>query len=1327
MKLTFTGNFFAITFAIAILLNQSKAQTIQGGSASIINNLPVRTAVFTGSSGLKKSSSCGSDTVNYTFNKTTLLNTVTLNNVSSGNAFAQWYPSPQAITVSGFEFFAWQTAMTGAVIPLTCRMYAAGIDSMPSGLPLASVTVNVDSTFGGGTLTTLRKKAIFPSAVTTSSSTGYVLTVETSSGTNVAVVTNAWNATPPNGRSEWCSSVRIGASFIRSYNINISGTPFNADFILQPFVTYNLNASFTSSANCITTGNPITFTNTSSPVLFSKFYSVRAFFNITQFSCLWDYGDTTGTYYAINGGTTYNFNVTHRVKLLDTLYGWTNGCGDTYTKDIYQSPDPTNASNNSPICAGGTLQLFADSVPGATYVWSGPNGFTSTQRNPEIPSAGVAASGLYSVFTVIGQCSSSVSTCYVSVINSYSASSNGPLCVGQNLSLNSTPITGATYAWTGPNSFTSTIRNPLRNGVTKADSGTYQVTISLPGCGVLGPFSTLVIVNDIPATPTVSNNGPLCVGQNLSLTASGPSSAAYNWFGPNNFSSTQQNPVRPSSVNTFAGTYTVTLTQNGCTSAMGSTNVVVNSIPSAPTAGNNGPLCSGQTLSLTASLISGATYTWSGPNGFTSSTQNPTRTGLSLLDGGTYSVIASVNGCPSSAATTNVTITNSTPAPTVSSNGPLCPGQNLQLSATGIAGATFSWTGPKGFTSNLPYPIIPSVTDSNAGVYTVTATTGSCGTSSAANVTVVINSLPAAPNVGSNSPVCEGELLSLTASPITGANYYWTGPNGFTSNAQNPSSGPMTKTKAGAYSVYVTVPGCGTSGTSSTTAIVRSVPANPQVTSNAPVCIGDSIKFIANSTGVGPNASYTWTGPNNFTAIGSIALINSALNSDNGIFRATVTDSGCTSANGSLNVLVKNLPSTPVPSSNSPICSGSTLNLQSTLVLGTTYFWSGPNGYTSTAQNPSVLNADPKNSGLYALSSVMAGCKSIPATLNILINSLPESPTATNTGPACVGDNINLRASSITGATYNWSGPSFSSTLQNPILVSATKQMSGSYSVSATVSGCTSPESKTDVVVNNYPEAPVLSSNPSLAACTGDSLKFYANNVTDGIFEWSGPLGFASNKQNPVLFINSTAQSGAYFATVNRYGCLSPKSTLNISVHGTPTTSAISGLSDVKSGETSTYTVSGSSGSTYDWIVTGGSIQTGIGSPSITVLWGAKGTGTVKVSETNSPGCKGIGQTKAITIGAPAGVSEKGDFSTQIVLFPNPAESSINLDINSDLLGDLSYGIYDMTGRLLQQYELEKGANFRSVQIPLSNYSAGFYMVKVKLGNSEGVKTFIIK
>ncbi len=70
-----------------------------------------------------------------------------------------------------------------------------------------------------------------------------------------------------------------------------------------------------------------------------------------------------------------------------------------------------------------------------------------------------------------------------------------------------------------------------------------------------------------------------------------------------------------------------------------------------------------------------------------------------------------------------------------------------------------------------------------AGTYTVLATPLSGPVPMNGNVTVTINPLPT-PTAGSNTPQCSGSTLNLTAGG--GANYSWTGPNGFSSNAPNP-------------------------------------------------------------------------------------------------------------------------------------------------------------------------------------------------------------------------------------------------------------------------------------------------------------------------------------------------------------------------------------------------------------------------------------------------------------------------------------------------------------------------------------------------------------
>ena len=94
---------------------------------------------------------------------------------------------------------------------------------------------------------------------------------------------------------------------------------------------------------------------------------------------------------------------------------------------ITGAPAPA-ASNNGPICSGGTLQLSASTAAGATYAWTGPNGFTSTAQNPSIPGVNAAATGTYSVTITVGGCTSTASSTTATVLADGAACSDGNAC-----------------------------------------------------------------------------------------------------------------------------------------------------------------------------------------------------------------------------------------------------------------------------------------------------------------------------------------------------------------------------------------------------------------------------------------------------------------------------------------------------------------------------------------------------------------------------------------------------------------------------------------------------------------------------------------------------------------------------------------------------------------------------------------------------------------------------------------------------------------------------------------------------------------------------------
>jgi uncharacterized repeat protein (TIGR03803 family) len=192
--------------------------------------------------------------------------------------------------------------------------------------------------------------------------------------------------------------------------------------------------------------------------------------------------------------------------------------------------------------------------------------------------------------------------------------------------------------------------------------------------------------------------------------------------------------------------------------------------PPPPTAGNDGPKCAGQTLQLSASTIAGATYAWTGPNGFASSAQNPSIPSATPAASGTYSVTATVAGCASAPATTSATV-NPLPSAVVTAPSSVCPGAAGQSASVPDAGgsATYAWT------------ITNGTITAGAGTRSITFT---AGTSGSVALGVTVTSASGCARTGSAS-------VPISAS-CTGSKFYGVTPCRIadTRNPNGPLGGP---------------------------------------------------------------------------------------------------------------------------------------------------------------------------------------------------------------------------------------------------------------------------------------------------------------------------------------------------------------------------------------------------------------------------------------------------------------------------------------------------------------------------------------------------------
>ena len=328
---------------------------------------------------------------------------------------------------------------------------------------------------------------------------------------------------------------------------------------------------------------------------------------------------------------------------------------------------------------------------------------------------------------------------------------------------------------------------------------------------------------------------------------------------------------------TQTGTYTsigidTTKTTNCSTNMSKSATVTITPIPGTPTAGSNSPVCQGNQLNLTSSTVTGATYSWTGPNSFTSTAQNPSITNVSLSAAGIYYVRATVNGCTSNAGSTAVTI-NAKPTPTITASGATTFCQGKSVTFTSSAAGSYQWNNNNVAIADATSQ---SYTATTGGSYSVTVTTNGCsGTSASQSLTV--NPLPIQYNVtGGTTTICSGSTgvaIGLSSSD-RGINYQLL-LNGNAIGSLNSGTGKAisfgNQTAAGTYTVkgINATTGCTNIMSGSAVIIITTVTipdayAYTVTTAVRPNTIypaylrAASLTLTANVTGSGPYSNITW-------------------------------------------------------------------------------------------------------------------------------------------------------------------------------------------------------------------------------------------------------------------------------------------------------------------------------------------------------------------------------------------------------------------------------------------------------------------------------------
>jgi gliding motility-associated-like protein len=582
--------------------------------------------------------------------------------------------------------------------------------------------------------------------------------------------------------------------------------------------------------------------------------------------------------------------------------------------------------------------------------------------------------------------------------------------------------------------------------------------------------------------------------------------------------------------------------------------------------------------------------------------------------------------------------------PTISFTAATCAGNDGTATSTptGVSGPyNYVWTNSVGtvVSSTTGVAGANTATGLPPGTYTVNVTNTALSCLQTSTVTVTGGGVISTPTAGSNSPVCAGATLNLTAANVAGATYSWTGQNAFGSAIQNPSIVSVTAAAAGTYTVTATSGGC----TASSTVVVV---INPNPTVNVPpaitVCNGGAVP-ASTFTSVPAGATYTWTNSNPAIGVGASGIGNvPAFTATNltgaaisGTITVTPTLAGCPGTPNTYTITVNPTPTVTVPA-NIIVCNGGSVPASAFVSspAGGTFAWTNSNAAiglaTSGVGNVPTFTATNLSAaaitGTITVTPTVAGCPGTPNTYTITVN-----PTPTVTVPAnitvCNGGNVAASAYTSTpaGGTFTWTNsnatiglaasgigntPAFVATNPGASAVTAT------ITVTPTVAGCPGTPNTYTITVNPTPPAPTAL---GATICTNNSATLTAT-APGGTYAWyDAPVAGTLLITNPSYTTPLLTANTTYYVQTTLLGCTGPF---------TPVTVTIAPGLVVNAGPDDTVCFGGSAnlsvtpngvGFTYSWAPAGSlsnaTIFNPVASPTTTT--------TYTVTVTDAGGCVG--------------------------------------------------------------------------------------------------------
>ena len=338
----------------------------------------------------------------------------------------------------------------------------------------------------------------------------------------------------------------------------------------------------------------------------------------------------------------------------------------------------------------------------------------------------------------------------------------------------------------------------------------------LSTAGAISLQNNVVTVAAQPIASTITAGSATTFCKGGSVTLSGNTGGTWS-----------NGATTPTITTDTSGNFFVTNTSNCGNAVSNHIIVTVNPLPDA-NAGTDATICSGNSVTIGASPISGHTYSWTPATGLSSATiANPV---ASLTATTTYTLteIITATGCQNSnSVTVTVNPLPVTPVITAGGSTSFCSGGSVTLS-----GNTDGGTWSTGATTS-------TITVSAAGSYSVT-NTNACGSATSNVIVVTVNQPPITPVITANGPTsfCSGGSVTLSGN---------TGGGTWTTGATTPT---ITVSAAGNYSLTITN-ACGSATSNVIVVTVNQPPVTPVITANGPIsfCSSGSVILSGNTDG----------------------------------------------------------------------------------------------------------------------------------------------------------------------------------------------------------------------------------------------------------------------------------------------------------------------------------------------------------------------------------------------------------------------------------------------------------------------------------------------